>query len=192
MASPQNPQTPAAQQPQGPTENAKKYAWPLPPQEPKILSSHVKRVDGPNKVTGRAKYTFDISRPGMLYAKVVRSPHPHAKITAIDVSAARRAPGVKAVINWKDPGAEVMYQGDPVAAIAAATEEQARDAARLIKVDYETLPHLVREDEVKMAEGAPKIFPTGNTRVGPTQEVGSLDAGFKAAAHTIEQSYSTH
>ena len=130
MANAQNPQMPA-QQPQGPTENAKKYAWPVPPPEPKVLSSHVKRVDGPNQVTGRAKYTFDINRPGMLYAKMVRSPHAHAKITSIDVTAARKAPGVKAIVNWRDPGAEVMYQGDAVAAVAATTEEQARDAARL-------------------------------------------------------------
>lgn len=191
MASQQNPQMPPAQ-PQGPTENAKKYAWPLPPPEPKVLGTHVTRVDGPNKVTGRAKYTFDINRPGMLYGKIVRSPLAHAKITSIDVSTARRAPGVKAVVNWKDPGAEVMYQGDAVVAVAAVTEEQARDAARLIKVEYETLPHLVRENDVAAAEAAPKILPGGNTRAGQTQEVGNLEAGFKAAAHTVEQTYSTH
>ena len=63
-----------------------------------VLGTPVKRLDGPDKVTGRAKYTFDINRPGMLYGRIVRSPHPHARIVSIDLSAAQRAPGVKAAL----------------------------------------------------------------------------------------------
>ena len=63
----------------------------------------VKRLDGPDKVTGRAKYTFDINRPGMLYGRIVRSPHPHARVVSVDLSAAQRAPGVKAALVWRDP-----------------------------------------------------------------------------------------
>src|SRR4029079_14770554 len=97
------------------------------PDKPVIVGSSVKRLDGPDKVTGRAKYTFDINRPGMIYGKMIRSPHPHARIASIDLREAQKAPGVKAALNLKQGGAEVMYQGDPVAAIAADTEERATD-----------------------------------------------------------------
>ena len=131
MAKAQNPPAPAPAPP-GPTANAKKYAWPA---KPAVLSTRVKRLDGPDKVTGRARYSFDINRPGMIFGKMVRSPHPHARIVSIDMTAAKAAPGVRATLVWKDqPNAQVMYQGDPVAAVAADTEDQAEDAARLVKV----------------------------------------------------------
>jgi xanthine dehydrogenase YagR molybdenum-binding subunit len=155
----------------------------------------VKRLDGPEKVTGRAKYTFDIKRPGMLYARVVRSPHPHARVVSVDLSAAQRAPGVKTAIVWRDPAnAEnnrVMFQGDEVAAVAADTEEHAIDAARLVKVEYEVQPHITLV-EPALAGTAPPVFTKGNVRQGQTQETGDLAAGFKAAAHTIEETYGTH
>ena len=100
----------------------------------------MKRLDGPVKVTGAAKYTYDINRPGQLHGRILRSPHPHARVVSIDLTAAQKAPGVKAAMNVIEPGKEVMYQGDEVAAVAAATEDQARDALRLIKVQYEVLP----------------------------------------------------
>ena len=178
--------------PPGPTANAKKYAW---PEKPVVLSTRVKRLDGPDKVSGRAKYSFDINRPGMIFGKIVRSPHPHARVTAVDLSEARRAPGVRAAIVWKEPGtgptSEVRYQGDPVAAVAAETEEQAIDAARLIKVTYDVLPHVASEAQA-MASDAPVVFQGGNTRKGAAQETGSLEDGFKQAAHIVEQTYSTH
>jgi len=178
--------------PPGPTANAKKYAW---PEKPAVLSTRVKRLDGPDKVAGRAKYSFDINRPGMIFGKIVRSPHPHARVTAVDLTEARRAPGVKAALVWKEPGttatSEVRYQGEPVAAVAAETEEQAIDAARLVKVTYDVLEHVASEQQA-MASDAPVVFQGGNTRKGATQETGDLDAGFKAAAHIVEQTYATH
>jgi len=178
--------------PPGPTANAKKYAW---PEKPAVLSTRVKRLDGPDKVSGRAKYSFDINRPGMIFGKIVRSPYPHARITAVDLSEARRAPGVKAALVWKEPGttptSEVRYQGEPVAAVAAETEEQAMDAARLVKVTYDVLEHVASEQQA-MASDAPVVFQGGNTRKGAAQETGDLDAGFKAAAHIVEQTYATH
>jgi xanthine dehydrogenase YagR molybdenum-binding subunit len=168
--------------------DAKKWAW---PEKPTLLGTRVKRVDGPNKVTGRAKYTFDINRPGMLFGKIARSPYAHARIAAIDLSQAEKAPGVKAVLAWKEVGAEVMFQGDPVAAVAADTDERAVDAMRLIRVRYEQLPH-VMSDEQATAPGAPVVFKGGNTTPGSTEETGSLADGFKQAAHTIEANYSTH
>ena len=79
-----------AQQPPQPPADPK-YNWPT---QPSVLGTPVKRLDGPDKVTGRAKYTFDISRPGMLYGRIVRSPHPHARFVSIVLSAAQKAPGV--------------------------------------------------------------------------------------------------
>src|SRR6266545_4447658 len=102
-------------------------APPQPPADPKynwlpkhgVIGTSVKRLDGPDKVTGRAKYTFDIKRPGMLYGRIVRSPHPHARIVSVDLSAAQKARGVKATLVWRDPADtqrnRVMFQGDEVA-----------------------------------------------------------------------------
>ena len=167
---------------------AQKWAWPA---KPALLGAPVRRLDGPDKVTGRAKYTFDINRPGMVYGKIVRSPYPHAKIVSIDFADAQKAPGVKATLSHKQPGAEVMYQGDAVAAVAADTEERAIDAARLVKVVYEQLPHLASVEQA-MDPGAPTVFMGGNTKPGMAQEAGNLADGFKAATATVEQTYSTH
>ena len=84
---------------------------------------------------------------------------------SIDLSAAEKAPGVKAVLAYAQAGAQVMYQGDPVAAVAADTEERALDAARLVRVRYEVLPHLANVEQA-MAPDAPAVFPNGNTRTG--------------------------
>jgi xanthine dehydrogenase YagR molybdenum-binding subunit len=160
-----------------------------------VLGTPVKRLDAPDKVTGRAKYTFDIARPGMLYGRIVRSPHPRARIKAIDLTAARSAPGVKAALAWRDPANPqrntVMFQGDEVAAVAADTEERAFDAARLIKVEYEVLPHVILVDQA-LAGNAPEVFPDGNVLQGAAQETGDLAAGFKQAAHVVEETYATH
>lgn len=166
----------------------KKYAWPA---RPNIIGTSVKRLDGPEKVTGRAKYTFDIARPGMLYARVARSPHAHARIVSIDLSAAQAAPGVKAVYGHKKVDDQVMYHGDPIAAVAADTEERAIDAQRLIKIEYQVLPHFANVEQA-MEAGAPTVFMGGNTRAGMIQEAGNLETGFQQAAFVVEQTYSTH
>ncbi len=186
MAKPQNPQ--AVNQDSPVTELAKKWAW---PEKPVLIGTSVKRLDGPDKVSGRAKYTLDINRPGMIYARMIRSPYPHARIVSIDFSEAQKAPGVKATLGWKEPGTEVMYQGDPVAAVAADTEERAKDAARLVKVRYDVLPHVATLERA-MASDAPTVFQGGNTKAGQSQENGDLETGFKQAAHTVEQTYATH
>ena len=97
----QPPPAAAAASRRRPPPSAEKYAWPA---KPVVLGTSVKRLDGPDKVTGRAKYTFDINRPGMLYGRIVRSPHPHARIVSIDLTAAQKAPGVKAALVWKEAG----------------------------------------------------------------------------------------
>jgi xanthine dehydrogenase YagR molybdenum-binding subunit len=173
--------------PPRPDQHAK-YPWPL--SGAAVLGKSVQRIDGPLKVSGRAKYSYDIARPGLLHARILRSPHPHARVTALDLSAAEKAPGVKAVLSIAEPGKRTMYQGDEVAAVAAATEEQARDALRLIAVQYEVLPHVAIESHAVRPD-APAVFEGGNVREGPAEEAGDLAAGFAAAAHIVEETYTT-
>ena len=114
----------------------------------------VPRVDGVDKVTGRARYTGDIVLPGMLEGRILRSPLPHARIRAIDTSRAEALGGVRAVVTAKDLSGidpfyngrpvvamdRVRYVGEPVAAVAAEDEHTAEAALALIDVDYEELP----------------------------------------------------
>src|SRR5690242_15827243 len=99
-------------------------AWPD-PKEARLLGHDLQRVDGPAKVTGRAKYTFDVNLPGMLHGRVLRSPYPAARLEpgSVDVSEARRMPGVKAILTLDGSGKTLRYAGDEVAAVAATTPE---------------------------------------------------------------------
>ncbi len=170
---------------------AEEFGW---PSSPSLIGTRVQRLDGPDKVTGRAKYTFDVARPGMLYARIVRSPYPHARLISVDISPALKMPGVKTALIWRDPANsqndKVMFQGDEVAGVAADTEEHAIDAARSISVKYEVLPHVTIEK--KALDGtAPPVFNGGNVRANPPQHTGDVAAGFQEAAHILEASYST-
>jgi xanthine dehydrogenase YagR molybdenum-binding subunit len=162
---------------------------------PSVVGTHVKRLDGPDKVSGRAKYTFDINRPGMLYGRAVRSPHPHARVLSVDLTAAQKVKGFKTSLLVRDPADAktnvVMYQGDEIAAVVADTEEHAIDAARAVKVEYEVLPPVVSVDAA-LAGTAPQVFTPANVRVGQATETGDVAAGFKAAAFTLDQTYATH
>ncbi len=121
-----------------------------------IVGAPVQRAEGPDKVTGQTRYAADIPREGTLWGRILRSPHPHARIRGIDATAARNAPGVRAVVTGKDVPHHFMgkqirdlpvlcwdvvrYVGDRVAAVAADTPEAAEAALALIEVDYEILP----------------------------------------------------
>jgi len=120
------------------------YHWP-PADKRSLIGKRISRLDGPWKSSGRAKYSYDVNRPGMLHGKMVFSPYAHAKVVSIDTSAAEAMPGVKAVEIMTEPGKEVMWAGHEVVAIAAETEEQARDAARRVEVKYEKISHLVAD-----------------------------------------------
>lgn len=119
-----------------------------------LLNTRMTRVDGPLKATGGAKYTYDQRLPGMLYGRVLRSPHAHARVTNLDTDAALKIPGVKAIIPA--PLTEVRFAGAPVAAVAATTPEIAGDALRAIKVTYEVLPHVVHPYDA-ITPDAPKV-----------------------------------
>ena len=119
-----------------------KYDWPAANQRT-LIGKRVSRVDGPLKSSGRAKYTYDVHRPGMLYGSVVRCPYAHAKVTAVDTSAAEKMPGVVAVHVIQGPGTEIHWAGDDIVVVAAVDEPSAADAARAVKVEYQPLPHFV-------------------------------------------------
>jgi len=146
-----------------------KYDWPEAGQR-KLIGKRIKRIDGPVKASGQAKYTYDVNRPGMLFAKVVGSAYAHAKIKAIDTSEAEKLSGVKVHIV-QGVGTEVQWAGDEIVFVAAPSEELARDAAARVKVEYEVLPHLVREEDLS------KIGDRGK----PTaeQKSGDPDSAFK-------------
>ncbi len=175
--------------PQGPPRN-----WP-PVADRTLIGKSIKRLDGPDKAQGKAKYTYDIIRPGMLYGRLLGSPHAHARIKGIDLSAAEKLAGVKAVLALKDPAGEgangkAFYQGDEIAAVAATTEEIAEDAVRLIKVEYEPLQALATAAQAMSAD-APAVFPKGNVSQQSLQQEGDVEAALKSAAHIVEGTYST-
>lgn len=150
------------------------------------------RLDGVDKVTGAGTFATDITAPGMLYGKILRSPHPHARIVKIDTSEAEKLPGVKAVIHhgnvpnnpfntaapmyttvpYLKPVLDQLifcekarYVGDEVAAVAATSEKIAEAACKLIKVEYEVLPAVLGIEEA-MAADAPDIHPPEITPEG--------------------------
>jgi len=166
-----------------------------------------------NKVTGRAKFTVDMKRPGMLYAKVLRSPHPSAYIKTIDYTRALELPGVYAVITHEDAkllympshgqareyGLDdmVRYVGDKVAMVAAETEELAEEALEYINVEYEALPAVFDMEEA-MKPDAPVVHPERqelDTNVNileiSIQEWGNVEDGFKQADYIIENRFYT-
>ncbi len=159
------------------------------PESPRLIGTQITRLDGMAKATGRAKYPSDIRPEGMLFGVLLTSPHPSAKVKAVDIEPARKLPGVKAVLVLAVPGeATIFYQGQEIAAVAAETEERARDAARAIRVEYEILPHVVTERQSSAAD-APKVFPGGNTRASRAQSRGKADEAMQKADVTIEATY---
>jgi xanthine dehydrogenase YagR molybdenum-binding subunit len=118
------------------------YAWP-PENERTYLGKRITRVDGPAKVSGRAKYTQDFNPKGLLYGALVTCPYAHAKIVSVDTSAAEKMAGIKAVKVIQTAGKEIHWAGDEIVALAAVDERTAWDAVRAVKVEYQPLPHTV-------------------------------------------------
>jgi CO/xanthine dehydrogenase Mo-binding subunit len=186
----------------------------------KIVGSSPIKHDGLDKVTGRAKFGADMFLPGMLVGKILRSPHAHAIIKSIDISAAEKLPGVKAVICRDDfpeikagtadgdmtrnamAREKALYDGHPVAAVAATSESIAKAALKLIKVEYEVLPHVIDPVEA-MQPDAPILHDYLRTKGikgadKPTNVVeryelgiGDVEAGFKEADVIVEREFDT-
>lgn len=152
-----------------------KVDWPAPDKR-SLIGTRIDRIDGPAKSSGAAKYSYDINRPGMLWAKVVTSPHPHAEVASIDTAAAEALPGVKAV--WRDTEKEVRYAGEIVAAVAATTEEIAEEAARLVKVEYKPLEHQVVDSDPALSKDKPT-----------NRDQGNVDEAFGKADKVVEGEY---
>ena len=159
------------------------------PENPRLIGTNITRLDGLAKASGKAKYPSDMRPEGTLFGVILYSPYAHAKITSIDASEAEKMPGVKAISLLKENGGTVRYQGDDVAAVAAETEEQARDAARAIKVDYQVLPHVVTEEQ-SMADGAPVVFTPSNVTRGAANVKGDPDGALAKSDATIDATYS--
>lgn len=122
------------------------------------------RLEAPLKVTGRARYTYDVRLPGMLWAKMVRAPIPAGKILRIDTAKAERLPGVKAV--WTTEAKLVRFAGQDIAAVAAVSQEVADDAARLVEVQYEATPFVTSLEEA-MTPTAPLVYAEGQAPAPP-------------------------
>ncbi len=187
----------------------------------KMFGARVPRLEDPRLLTGRGSYTDDFHLPGMLEAAFVRSPHSHAKINGIDVSAALKHPGVVAVYTASDlpeylrkqtvpfqvpnpaitqpfqqrllEDAEVCFAGEPIALVVADTRYNAEDAATLVAVDFEVLPGAA-DCKAALADGAPLAHASSPDNVGAKYTVGygDVDAAFEKAHLTHREEYWVH
>ncbi|HEX5226998.1 MAG TPA: xanthine dehydrogenase family protein molybdopterin-binding subunit [Bryobacteraceae bacterium] len=179
----------------------------------KTVGHPASRIDAVQRVTGKAKYTYDVHVDGMLYARVLRSPHPHARIRRMDTSKAAALPGVKTILThencdivWGSGDTKnkrylfnnpVRFAGDAVAAVAAVDRHTAEEATRLIDVDYEVLP-FVLDPEAALKPDAVQIQPGGNLsqnnkgeREPETYRHGNVEKGFSQADRVYEDQYSS-
>src|SRR5689334_24238360 len=164
----------------------------------KWIGQRTIRPDGMDKVTGRAQYAADNTMPGMIWGKVLRSPHPHARIRGINTAKAEALAGVKAVVTAKDivdfpvdksvmlgiqdmrwmcrnvmAREKALFHGHPVAAVAATTQAIAAEACKLIEVDYEVLPFVIDVDDARK-DGAPTLFDHIKFNDKPSNIAGTL------------------
>src|SRR5580704_6734682 len=200
---------------------------PLPPNsELTYIGKPTQRYDGPAKATGKGKYTADVQLPGMLYARMVDATIPHGHIMSIDTSAAEKLPGVRAVYviehvygvaELRNPKQDIpsrypviRYAGQPIAGIAATSQQIADDAAKLVKVQYDAMPFVVDRSAAR-ATDAPVVFPgpadeagsagggggpkdvpqTGNVHGPQRNQSGDLEKGFAEADVVVESEYFT-
>jgi len=153
----------------------------------RYLNNDVRRYDGPDKVTGRARYTHDVRLPNMLYARFLLCPHPRASV-GLDLNAALEVAGVVDAMALDLAEGKTLYLGQPVAAVAAESPEAAEDGVRAIGATFEELESVVTLDQAT-AEDAPRVRENGNVRSGRTRESGDLAAGFEASDHIFEAEF---
>jgi xanthine dehydrogenase YagR molybdenum-binding subunit len=147
----------------------------------RVMGKRTSRIDGPVKASGRAKYSSDKNLPGMLFGAILGCPHAHARVSSIDTGEAEKTRGVTAVRVMAPAGTEIQWAGWEVASLAATSEDIARDAMRKIKVSYEVLPHVVREEDLSKAGSRSK--PAGE------QITGDVDKAFADADAISEGEY---
>jgi xanthine dehydrogenase YagR molybdenum-binding subunit len=189
---------------------------PLPEQEQepwgetRVVGQAIPRVDAYDRVSGSATYSADVVLPRMLYAAILRCPYAHARVRSIDTTVAEKMPGVHAVITGESAGADIMWirdtEGDPLtmlfdshcrfegnelAAVAAETPYQVRDALDAILVDYDVLPFVSNYEEA-LNPGAPEVRDGGNRAGEPGRyERGDVEDGFASADFVLEETYRT-
>ena len=172
----------------------------------KVIGTRPIRHDGYDKVTGKALYGADFSMSGLLFGKILRSPHAHAKIINIDTSAVENLEGVKAVVTSKDLSQKnwtkekdaimakdkVLYKGHPIAGVAAINHHIAEEALKLIKVDYEILPAVLTAPE-GLDSSAPLIDETKKNNISNhvKHELGNIEEGFKKSDIIVERTFDT-
>lgn len=172
-----------------------------------VVGKNVPRMDAIPKVTGAARYVDDLEFPRMLHAQVVRSIHPRAVISHIDMAQALSVPGVECIVTAKDiPNENVVpvvfrdqpalaektvnYVGEPIAVVAAECLEAAQTAAALVKVEYQLLPPVLDIDTAREAD-APKIYKTDNIFAHNKVRKGDILTGFQQADVIVENVYET-
>ncbi len=193
---------------------------------PQVVGQPIPRIDGPVKVTGRARYTYDQLPAGLLQGVLVRSIHPHARLLSVDITPAKKMPGVRAVIRLDSPdlmrasaaaaagnpdqaaairqsashsqkSKTMLFVGDEIAAVAADTLEQAEDAARAIRIEYEPLPFVTdvaaarQPDAPRVHTGHDNVRPLPSPR-GPEGDRGDVHAGLAQADVVVETRYETN
>jgi xanthine dehydrogenase YagR molybdenum-binding subunit len=195
----------------GINKDLKEIIVPIPDADPKpwdgkddlkYIGKKIPRIDGIYKTTGRAKYTFDVKVPGMIYGKIIRSPYPAAMVTKIDTSQAEKLAGVRAVISVPDElPFPVRFAGQEVAAVAADTEHLAEEAASLVKIEYEQKPFAANLADAMKDNAPPVYFNAKNKdRLKNIQEPEispedgnpeDIDAVIKSSDRSVEATYST-
>ena len=176
-----------------------------------VIGKKVERIDAFERMVGEAKYASDIYLEGMLSVKLLRSPHPHARVKRIDTAKAKALPGVKAIVTAGDVPASAIhsrptapfylmpvlattarYAGDEICAVAAVDEETAEQALELIEVDYEVLPFVLDPEEA-LKPGAPLLYPEGNSIREDADTIirGNVEEGFRQADVVLEGAYRT-
>ena len=174
------------------------YSWPA-KDKAQAIGKRVKRLDGPEKSTGKAKYTYDINLKNQLIAKGLGCPHAHAKIKSIDIAPAQKIKGVVHVETLRKSGDEIEWQGELLAVVAAESEAAAREGVAAIKVEYEPMEVFVEDSNLAAAEAAMRTV-KGGGKAQTEQEPGDnddedefiakeIDRLLKASAHVVEANY---
>jgi len=161
------------------------------PKETKYLGKETPRVEGPAKVTGRAKFTSDVAPAGVLYGAIFRSKWPAAHVKSVNLEKAKVAPGIKAAILAQDGEFDVRYYGDEIAAIAGTSKQAVLDALALIEVNAEPRPFVAKELDAMKADAPQVAAGKANLTEGAAKETGNVDAAFTSSAAVVETTVST-
>src|SRR5215510_8166750 len=161
------------------------------PEKRVYIGSSTKRIDGPAKVTGAAKYASDVQPEGWLYGMIFRSKWPKAKITSINLDKAKKVPGIKAAIVDRPGERTVRYYGEELAAVAGTSKQACLDALRLIEVEAAPLPFVVKEEDAKL-DTSPRVWDEKANFMKPKiTERGKVDDAFGECATIVEGFYTT-